>query len=236
MQTWLDIMPNYSVQVWSEAHLDRTNRYIDIAYRLGRYAFVADYVRLSVLYEGGGIYLDTDVEVLKPFDGLLDHRLFLGLQSPGSIGAGVIGAVKGHPFLRLALDQLEGEARSGQLTFQPLPDLLTALMRSTSTEKPVLLPEDYFYPYNPYSPSPLRQKPLQSHLSDRTVCIHHWEGTWLGSMSLRAMIRSRIKEGWRRVSGAVRPRSTLHEILPDRAGVERVDEAMTASKLRGASN
>ncbi len=209
MRTWREVLPGYSITIWDETTLDRAISYVDQAYRSRQYAFVADYVRLSVLYHQGGIYLDTDVEVLKSFDELLHNQLFFGLQAPGSVGAGVIGSVKGHPFLKLALDKLDAEARAGELTFQPLPELLTALVRSSSGEKPVLLPEDCFYPYNPYSPLPLRQKPLQSNMSDSTVCIHHWEGTWLGTMSLRSMVKSRMTELLRKVFFTRRNRTSI---------------------------
>jgi len=98
--TWRAELPDYLIEKWDETRLDRSIPYVDIAYRAGKFAFVADYVRLMALYEHGGLYFDTDIEVIRSFDGLLDHRLFMGLQAPRSIGVGVIGSVKGHPFLR----------------------------------------------------------------------------------------------------------------------------------------
>jgi len=69
-------------------------------------------------------------------------------------------------------------------------------------EQPRLLPPECFYPYNPYSPDPLRQKPLQCNISERTFCIHHWEGTWLGAASLRDLLEARVKETLRKVQPA----------------------------------
>ncbi|RAK60732.1 hypothetical protein DJ021_13400 [Phenylobacterium hankyongense] len=197
MQTWRDCMPDYAVEAWNEDRLDMKNPYVRDAYRSRQFAFVADYVRLLTLYEHGGVYLDTDMEVLRPLDELLDTGLFFGLQAPGSVGAGVIGAVKGHPFLKLALDRLDAEARAGKPQYRPLPELLTELANANAAIAPVLFPEEYFYPYNPYSPLPLKQKPLQSNITERTICIHHWEGTWLGGMSLRMMIGLRVKAALR---------------------------------------
>lgn len=200
IETWPDIMPDYALELWNESRVEWKTPYTTIAYRSGKFAFVADYVRLRALYDHGGIYLDTDVEVLKPFDELLDNQLFIGLQAPDSIGAAVIGAVKGHPFLRLALDRLDAEARSGKLSYQPLPELITGLAAKSAAIAPKLFPEDYFYPYNPHSPMPLRQKPLQSNISEHTFCIHHWEGTWLGGMSLSMMISLRLKDRLRKLA------------------------------------
>jgi mannosyltransferase OCH1-like enzyme len=203
METWREVMPGYAIERWDESRLPRDAAYPNIAYRERRFAFVADYVRLRALYDHGGLYFDTDIEALLPFDPLLDVPLFLGLQAPDSIGVGVIGAVKGHPFLKLALDRLDAEASAGRPRFQPLPELVTALAR-TAAPGPTVFPEDYFYPYNPHSPSPLRQKPLQSNMSERTFCIHHWEGTWLGGMSLSMMIGLRVKHRLQRAGAACR--------------------------------
>jgi hypothetical protein len=124
----------------------------------------------------------------------------MGLQSPHSIGTGVIGAVKGHPFLKLALDRLDAEAKSGRLSFQPLPELVTKLARANPAIAPKMMPEECFYPYNPHSPDQLRRKPLQSNISERTYCIHHWEGTWLGGMSLKMMIGLRLRDRLRQAT------------------------------------
>lgn len=200
IQTWRDVMPDYRIEAWGEDRLDRSIPYVDMAYRARKFAFVADYVRLQALYEHGGLYFDTDIEVLKRFDELMDEdRMFLGYQAPGSIAVGVIGAVAGHPFLKLVLDALDREAANGGPSFLPLPDLVTTLLNGAVPERPRLLPPDCFYPYNPYSPDPLRQKPLQCNISERTLCIHHWEGTWLAGVSLRGLLETRLKEALRKM-------------------------------------
>ncbi len=205
IQTWRETMPQYSVEAWDERRLPATSPYAKIAYRQKKFAFVADYMRLQILYQEGGIYLDTDVEVVRPFDELLDQSLFFGLQSPGSVGVSVIGATKGHPFLLTVLEALDREASSGRPAFQPLPELVTAMVASAAGDVPKLFDEDYFYPYNPYSPVPVKRKPLQSNMSERTFCVHHWEGTWLGGMSLRMMVALRLKDVMRKAQAGLHP-------------------------------
>ena len=202
METWREQMPDYALEFWDESRLNWDSRYIKIALRKRKYAFVADYVRLRALYDYGGLYFDTDIEVVQPFDELLNNELIFGLQTPDSIGVGAIGAAKGHPFLKLALDRLDAEAMAGTPSFQPLPELITQLARANPSIAPRAYPEEYFYPYNPHSPVPLRQKPLQSNMSERTFCIHHWEGTWLGGMTLSMMIGLRLKDRIRRMGPA----------------------------------
>ena len=213
IETWRTVMPDYSIDAWDERRLPATSPYASIAYRQKKYAFVADYMRLLVLYQEGGLYLDTDVEVVRRFDELLDQPLFMGLQSPESIGVSVIGATKGHPFLKAVLDELDREGRSGKPVFQPLPELVTSMAEGATIDGLTVFPEDYFYPYNPYSPVPVRRKPLQANMSAQTFCVHHWEGTWLGGMSLRMMIGLRAKNMLRKVSAG------LH--LPARGNVTR---------------
>ena len=107
-------MPEYSIVQWNEDNLYSESPYVKAAYQKKRYAFVADYMRLWALYNEGGIYMDTDVEMVKPFDDLLGEKIFLGRQSPTSVGVGVIGATKGHPFLKRIMDSLDAEAMSGR--------------------------------------------------------------------------------------------------------------------------
>lgn len=198
--TWREQMPDFAVEKWDERRLDRSIRYLDLAYRARKFAFVADYMRFKALYEHGGVYLDTDVEVIRPLDRLLGEELFIGYQAPHSVGAGVIGAVKGHPFLRLVLDRLDAEARRASPSYQPLPELVSELAAATGQAGLTILPEDYFYPYNPYSSVVIRRKPLQSNMSERTLAIHHWEGAWLGEASLRMMVAIRLKGALRKLN------------------------------------
>jgi len=192
-------MPDYSIVRWDEEKLYSDSPYVKAAYQQRRFAFVADYMRLRALYNEGGIYLDTDVEAVKPFDELLGKSFFLGRESPTSVGVGVIGTTKGHPFLKLVMDKLDAEAMSGRISFQPLPELVCGLLESREIRDITILPEECFYPYNPYSSEIIRRKPLLSNMSDKTFCVHHWEGSWLGDMSLKIMLKLRIRHAINRV-------------------------------------
>ena len=74
MESWKKYCPDYKIMAWNDQNFDiSTNRYAQQAYEAKKYAFVSDYVRLAVLYEYGGIYLDTDVELVKPLTPFLAH-------------------------------------------------------------------------------------------------------------------------------------------------------------------
>ena len=79
IESWHKYMPDYEYKLWNEDNFDvNTTPYTKEAYEARKFAFVSDYARLVALYLEGGIYLDTDVEVFKPFDSLLAHSAFAG--------------------------------------------------------------------------------------------------------------------------------------------------------------
>lgn len=118
MESWKKYCPDYKIMAWNEQNFDiSTNRYAQQAYEAKKYAFVSDYVRLAVLYEYGGIYLDTDVELVRPLDELLELPGFMGFQTNNEVATGLgFGARKGNSVVQAllrdydALDFLQPEA------------------------------------------------------------------------------------------------------------------------------
>ena len=137
MESWRTVMPGYEIVRWDETRFDVNSvPWVREAVERKKYAFAADYIRHYALYHEGGIYLDTDVEVLKPFDGLLDAEMFAVIETEESVLArniaegriseagdvltdglfpdaglglqsGAFGSVAGHPFTRRCLDWYE---------------------------------------------------------------------------------------------------------------------------------
>lgn len=99
IDTWSK-MNEYEIIEWNEQNFNIEEcDFIKSAYENKKWAFVSDYVRLSVLQKHGGIYLDTDVEIIKPFDEFLEEDMFLGYIYNCSLGTAVIGAKKNHPII-----------------------------------------------------------------------------------------------------------------------------------------
>ena len=93
MESWEKYCPDYKIIEWNEQNFDISkNRYVQQAYEAKKYAFVSDYARLAVVYEHGGIYLDTDVELVRPLDELLEHKGFIGMEhsAPSPYGLSLI--------------------------------------------------------------------------------------------------------------------------------------------------
>ena len=79
--SWRQFLPDYQIQLWNEHNFDyQANAYTRSAYAAGKYAFVADVCRIQALYQHGGIYLDTDVQMIASFDPLLHHHCFTGFE------------------------------------------------------------------------------------------------------------------------------------------------------------
>ena len=105
MESWKKYCPDYKIIEWNDQNFDiSTNRYAQQAYAAKKYAFVSDYARLAVLYEYGGIYLDTDVELVRPLDELLELPGFMGFQTNNEVATGLgFGARKGNSVVQALL-------------------------------------------------------------------------------------------------------------------------------------
>ena len=105
ISSWRKFFPDHEIIEWNEDNFDVNSiPYTAQAYEAKKYAFVSDYARFKILYEHGGIYFDTDVEVIKPFDDILSNGSFMGVEvepsknAPIAVAAGLgIGAEAGNP-------------------------------------------------------------------------------------------------------------------------------------------
>lgn len=102
IKSWQKFCPDYEIMEWNEDNFDVSSapEYVQQAYEVGRWAFVTDYVRLKAMLQYGGIYMDTDVEVIKPLDKYLQHRAFAGFETPGRVQTGLLACEKGFPLFR----------------------------------------------------------------------------------------------------------------------------------------
>lgn len=100
INTWREVLPDYELKLWDEDTFPiEMFRFSKQAYEQKKYVFVSDVARWYAVYNYGGIYLDTDVEILKPFDDLLRYNAFIGYESPNLISTATFGAKKHHPWI-----------------------------------------------------------------------------------------------------------------------------------------
>jgi len=101
-ESWKKHCPDYEIKEWNESNFDiNYNRYVKEAYGAKKWAFVSDVARLAAVYNDGGIYLDTDIEIIKPLDSLLDNDMYMGFEHNGDVNTGLgFGAVKEFPLMK----------------------------------------------------------------------------------------------------------------------------------------
>lgn len=179
IQSWKIYAPGYEIVEWNEANCDiEENEYVREAYRAGKWAFVADYFRIKVIYHEGGIYLDTDTELTKRIDVLRDNQAFFAFETKTAIHAGILGAIPGHPLIKMWLETYKNE-RFLDKNGKPLSSF-TIVKRLTN-----ILYEKYDVKFNGrtqllkdgiriYSPNILTIDVYDG----ENIAIHHYEASW----------------------------------------------------------
>ena len=128
LASWKKFLPDYEVVLWDTKRFDLDAvPWVKQAFEAKKYAFAADYIRFYALYNYGGIYLDSDVEVLRSFDPLLDLPYFAGAETAGTIEAAVLGAEKGCDWIKQCLDYYEGRSfirEDGSYDIRMLPEIM----------------------------------------------------------------------------------------------------------------
>lgn len=182
--SWHRYMPDYKYKLWDENNFDiNSNIYVREAYEAHKYAFVSDYVRLFALYNEGGIYMDTDVEVLKPYDDLLHLTGFIGFEGSKRkpIGTGTIACLAGGQWVKEQLDAYNGihfyrEDGSFDLTTNPVR--ITSIMRAggfVQNGNECVYKDMHVFPTEFFCP---RQTTGEYFLTENTYCDHHFMGSW----------------------------------------------------------
>lgn len=184
IESWHKYMPDYQYKLWNEDNFDLScNYYVREAYDAGKYAFVSDYVRLYALHTEGGIYMDTDVEVLKPYDDLLYLTGFIGYEGTKSMSVGT-GTIACEPYGNWVKEQLSAYNDIHFINKNGIMDLTTNPIRISNIMKAggftqdgkksqykdmTVFPTDYFCP---------RQTTGEFFLTENTYCDHHFMGSW----------------------------------------------------------
>lgn len=185
IDSWKKYCPDYTIIEHNESNYDISkNTYMKEAYDAQKWAFVSDFARLDILYQFGGIYLDTDVELLKPLDKFLDCKGFLGFEDKKQVASGLgIGAEQNSEIIQLLLSDYEGIHflfEDGEYDLTPCP------VRNTKTLAKIgLIPNgEYqeirgfvFYPRHVFSPKEHTSGRLK-YKTKETVSIHHYEASW----------------------------------------------------------
>lgn len=188
IQSWRKYCPDYEIKEWNETSFDvSANMYCREAYEAKKWAFVSDYARMKILYDEGGIYLDSDVEVCRSLDSFLKYNAFSGFESDDRIQTGTFGACQGAGWIERILkyyDNRHFKLADGTLDMTTNVVLIT---RITAEEFGVQLDNTYQVFGDNYALFPfdyLCAKNLETgkiNRTEHTYTIHHFSGSWLDS-------------------------------------------------------
>lgn len=182
--SWRENCPMYEIKEWNESNFDiHINKYVYEAYKAKKYAFVSDYARLYALYQEGGIYLDTDIELRKSFDNLLCHNSFVGWEV-NLVGTAVLGCVKQQQWVKDVMASYKGQSfitRFGRLNVLPNPYRLTSVLKKYGLKMnhryDVLKDDIVIYPIQILCAKDYEK---QSYcITEDTISIHHYSESWL---------------------------------------------------------
>ena len=180
INSWKKFFPDYEIREWNESNFDvNMIPYTREAYAAKKYAFVSDFARFWVLHEYGGIYFDTDVEVIRPMDDIVAGGAYLGIEPPSSINPGLGMAVPAkHPFYAWYLEYFSDKHFTA--TQPSMVPVVTQHMKEKGWSSDytiqtidgiTIYPSDYF------CPQAMMGAPIN--LTENTRSIHHFDATWL---------------------------------------------------------
>lgn len=182
-QSWIRNHPDWEYKLWTDEDIERFPMVNRTMYEAAtNYGEKSDIARYEILYQLGGLYVDTDEECLKPFDPLhYCYDFYIGIQpldtNSVQLGIGVIGSKPQHPFLKLVLGSLK-KSTTKQIIARTGPIFLTQLFVEYMHRIPginVALPATYFYPKG-YTQTDGQKTQW---LKPESFAIHHWEGSWM---------------------------------------------------------
>ena len=185
-------LPDYQVMLWDTKRFDlESSIWVKQAFEKRKYAFAADYIRFYALYNFGGIYLDSDVEVLKSFDDLLDLPYFIGAEKAQTPEAAIIGAEKGCDWIKQCLDYYDNRSfvkTNGDLDIRKLPEIM---VEQISKLKPIRIlsvqdslyirkmdMQSEFLEFNDVFFSPKVFDSRLVEITSYTYAIHHYQNSW----------------------------------------------------------
>ena len=200
IESWKKYCPDYEIIEWNETNFDiNLNAYTKMCYEQKKWAFLSDYVRLIIVYQYGGIYFDTDVEVIKKIDDLLVHEAFFGFENNAYVNTGEgFGALPGNRMLFQMLQEYS-MLLDGNQDVIGCPILNTnALLKfgleqngkTQRLENAMIYSSDYFNPYDD-STGVINK-------TDKTYSIHWYGKSW---MSKSTILRSKLLKPIRRIFG-----------------------------------
>ena len=193
LESWKEFLPDYEIKEWNEDNFDvNIIPYTSEAYNAKKYAFVSDYARFWILYHYGGLYFDTDVEIIKPINDIIARGAFMGSETSAT-KAGVLrvapglglGAVAGLWLYKELLDfysHIRFVNANGSYNLETIVTYTTNILLNYGLKNIDQIQECiniWIYPKDYFCPIDYDTKKID--ITDNTRTIHHYASSWLGS-------------------------------------------------------
>lgn len=179
--SWKQHCPDYEFKLWNEQSSKAyQNQFYKDAMRNKKYAFASDCIRVQVLEEFGGIYLDTDMLLLKSLDELLAHAFFTGFEHNDRAAYGIFGGIPGHRFFKLMTDFYNSE-RFNRYSPPVITHTFKGVMNKNALkENEKIFPQEVFYalPYQNKAES------YKKYTTSNSIAVHLWDHSWQEAESI----------------------------------------------------
>ena len=203
--SWKKYLPDYEIKEWNEDNFDvNIIPYTAEAYAMKKYAFVSDYARFWILHKYGGIYFDTDVEVIRPIDDIIARGNFMGFETdpnPAKSDASNASVNPGLGIIEKMMHYYDGQhfvheaVMKNQIT---VVHIATQVLRDNGLKNVAGIQEVagcYIYPAEYFCP--INVTTGRIHVEKNTRTIHHYAGTWVDKkFSLKELLKRILPESW----------------------------------------
>ena len=184
INSWREKLPEFEIIEWNENNFDiekeiKGKKFLEECYKRKLWAFISDYIRIKALYEQGGVYMDTDMQIIKDITHLLgEHKVFFGYEDEKHISAGIIGAEKGQKIFKEMLDFYESDIL--EASFFTIPKVITYIVeknykqidKNNYEDGIHIYDKEYFYPFS------YKEDFEYSCIKENTYGIHWWGKSW----------------------------------------------------------
>lgn len=200
IDSWRKFFPDYVIKEWNENNFDvNAIPYTKEAYEAKKYAFVSDYARFKILYENGGVYFDTDVKVIKPFDEIIERGAFMGREAGAylkniishyqgeclAVAPGLgLGVNPGHPIYKEFLDlydNLSFKNQDGSLNVKTIVSYTSEILvkhgLGDDNKHPQNIDGIWIYPADVFCPMD-HTRGCKVTITPNTVSIHLYDASW----------------------------------------------------------
>lgn len=190
IDSWKKYLPNWKIKEWNEENFDiSSNKYVKQAYDLKKYAFVSDYVRMYALFNEGGLYLDTDIEIRRNFEKeLFNKKMIISYELDNTVMTGLIYTVNNNPIIKEALEYYQDKEfiiSNGKIDDIPNTMFFSEIIKNKGfflngkyieKDRISIYPYDYFCAFD--------MKNSCYNITSNTYAIHHYDGSWQCGLNL----------------------------------------------------